>query len=346
MNRIVSVDTFRVLAIISVISIHTSPFRECLDTSFCGYLDVLVNQGARFAVPFFFIISGYFFAEKAKHDRATIPAMISYTQKLIFIWMFFSAIYIFPYNLLSIFDHGILGPAKVVYWNLLRITENPVLFLFQGSQAHLWFLVSLSISILIASLFIHFFKPKNIIYLVLISLFLYIFGVLSKSYSETPIGIKFNFNTRNGPFFSTIFFVIGYVLSGYRITNRHLIYGLIIMLLGYVICFGEIYYLSSIYGIPAIEHDYVFGTLFIGLGASLMALSNHSILNIKILSKFGKYTLGIYGIHFVFVSLLSDIDKKTSNPAWEIGYIFLVFLLSTATTIKLSSYKKLNKFFV
>jgi surface polysaccharide O-acyltransferase-like enzyme len=131
-----------------------------------------------------------------------------------------------------------------------------------------------------------------------------------------------------------------------KFTQKHFIYGLLIMVLGYAVHFSEIYYLYSTYQIWPAAHDYVVGTLLIGLGASLMALSNHPLLNVKSLSILGKYTLGIYAIHFVFVDILRHYDRKISNPAWEIGYVFIVLLLSVGVTIVLSKNNWLKKVFV
>lgn len=61
-SRIESVDLFRLLAIFCVIMIHAKPFLG--STLFgCGvnnYLGIFINQISRFAVPFFFTISGFF----------------------------------------------------------------------------------------------------------------------------------------------------------------------------------------------------------------------------------------------------------------------------------------------
>lgn len=57
MSRIESVDIFRLIAIVAVITIHTSPFRAdvIIESEAYKYLDVIFNQLSRFAVPFFFV---------------------------------------------------------------------------------------------------------------------------------------------------------------------------------------------------------------------------------------------------------------------------------------------------
>jgi len=346
MSRIQSIDVFRVFAIIAVISIHTTPFRGVENNQAYTLLNVAINQGARFAVPFFFVISGFFFAKKIYGGRQLLPTTTSTLKRLLAIWLFFSVIYILPYNLIAAFEYGALGPIKVVYWNLLRIADDPIQFIFQGTKGHLWFLVSLCISIIITSLFFKCFQRNHLALLIIFSVALYVFGLLAKAYAGTPVGINIDFNTRNGPFFSTVFFVMGLVLSRLKLNQNYLYYGLLVLFLGYTIHLGEIYYLYSAYGTWPTSHDYVFGTLFVGLGVSLMALSNHPLLNSQGLSVIGRYTLGIYAIHFVFVDMLRSIDKEVSSPVWEVGYVFIVFLLSVSITLLLSKSERLNKYFV
>ena len=346
MRRIQSVDSFRFLAIIGVIVIHTTPFKggELRDTY--DYFYVAINQGARFAVPFFFIVSGFFFAKKIRVRGSVLPVAAKILKRLGLIWLFFSMVYIIPYDLFSAFEYGVVGPVKVVYWNLENIISDPVRLVFEGSKGHLWFLVSLANSVFITTLFLQYWKSNPLLPLIIVSVALYIFGLLAKSYSETPLGLSIDFNTRNGPFFSTVFFVLGYVLSYMEFSHKHLAYGFMIMALGYGIHLCEIYYLYTAYGVSPASHDYVAGTVLIGLGVSLMALSGHPLLKIANASRIGKYTLGIYGIHFVFVDLLSPIDKQLSNPAWEIAYVFLVFLLSSSVTHIAAKHDRLRKVLV
>lgn len=256
-SRIESVDIFRVLAIIAVISIHTTPFGEVQDNQAYALLNVAINQGARFAVPFFFVISGFFFAKKINAGSGLLSTTNNYLKRLFTIWLFFSVIYILPYDLIAAFEHGPLGPIKVVYWNLLNIANDPIRFIFEGTRVHLWSLVSLGISVVISSLFLRYFRRNPLPPLIIFSVAIYIFGLLAKAYADTPVGINIDFNTRNGPFFSTVFFVMGHALSRLELNQNYLFYGLLVLLLGYTIHAGEIYYLYSAYDISPTSHDYM-----------------------------------------------------------------------------------------
>ena len=85
------VDTFRLLAIVGVVAIHTTPALAPAARR-AGEFDVAVvaiNQLARFAVPFFFTISGYFWGRKIRAGadiRATTLPMISRLLLLYVAW--------------------------------------------------------------------------------------------------------------------------------------------------------------------------------------------------------------------------------------------------------------------
>jgi surface polysaccharide O-acyltransferase-like enzyme len=83
-----------------------------------------------------------------------------------------------------------------------------------------------------------------------------------------------------------------------------------------------------------------------GLGVAMAALSNHSTLKNKMLSKIGQMTLGIYAVHFIFVDLLRPIDKVSDDIVWEVGYVVVVLALSILTSLALSKNKITKKIVV
>jgi len=314
----------RVIAIISVILIHTEPFGRA-DSEIGKTAFVVIGHLAKFAVPFFFIISGYFWGVKVRQGLL-FKSTIKMLRRLLMLFFAWSLIYLLPYNLYSYYKYGILGTLKIMYRNLAYIISNPVTFTLAGSAPHLWFLMALVFAIVITSFFVYQGRIKS---LIIIALFLYLFGLLSNAYSSTPIGIHVNFNTRNGPFFSTLFFITGYLLSKYNANSRWLSIGLSLWSFGCLAHFSEIYFLWKFFNTtPASIVAYVVGTYFMGLGASLVALSNHRLIKSIPLNEIGKSTLGLYACHLIFVVLLQPLGKIVSNAAWELVYPVMVFILS------------------
>ncbi len=341
MARIESVDSIRFIAIVAVIAIHTTPFfSEVYHNGFYYNLSVFINQIARFAVPFFFVIAGYFWGVKIRNGDNLFKVTNSIAVRILAIYLFWSVIYLLPYNLSAIYQYGMLGPIKFSYWNFLNAIQKYDNLLLQGTKVHLWFLTSLMFSIYISALFIN----KNAKFSLLIfSISLYVFGTLLKSYADTPIGITVNFNTRNGPFFSTLLFVSGYVISRFTPSKSWLLIGGLLFTFGSSIHFLEIYTLNKLFRTDLYQ-DYVFGTYLMGLGAAILSLSNHSLLRVRALSNFGPIVLGIYAIHFIFVDLFAPIDSIFDSALWEIIYIVVVLVLSIFSVRLMSRSRIFSRF--
>ena len=332
MNRIQSIDTIRLIAIFAVIAIHTTPFQQYHQSSneFFKVIFVIVNQLSRFAVPFFFVISGYLWGLKIRNGDDPILITTKTSKKLLFIFIVWCIIYILPYDFISLYRFGILGEIKVSYLNLLALFSHPINLIMQGTRGHLWFLIGLLFSLWISSLFIK--HKKSTIALLCFSLLLYIIAVLAKAYVNTPIGINLEvngyvFNMRNGPFFGTIFFVTGYIFSAITITTKWFFYGLLIFTCGCILHLSEVYVLWKYFNTSPLQ-DFVFGTYFMGIGVAMVSLSNHKVLSINALSKLGQVTLGVYLIHLIYVDILKHADFYLSSFLWEISKTPIVLLLS------------------
>lgn len=223
MERIESVDVFRTLAIIAVIAIHTKPFAINLPESneLYNWLHIIVSQVTPFAVPFFFVIAGYFWGIKAR-DSNPLRLANSMGKRIAVIYAAWCLIYLLPYNLSTFSEYGAIGPIKAAYLALAAVVESPSLLIFEGTKIHLWFLSGLLFALYIAAAFIHKGKIKT---LVVLAVALYVVGIGAKAYAHTPLGVDIAFDTRNGPFMSLVFFVSGYMLSAYKPSEGWLKYG-------------------------------------------------------------------------------------------------------------------------
>ena len=348
-EKINSVEVFRLLSVFAVITIHAETFGtfsfDATAKSYYvnyEYLYIIINQLARFAVPFFFVISGYFWGVKIRQDASLIGISIKMSKRILLTFIAWSLIYTLPFNLLVIAEHGWLGPFKVSYWLLQPVIKHPYKLITEGTRIHLWFLIGLFYALLISSLLLYFDKKKI---LCIVAFLLYVIGVLGGSYSETPIGFDLKFNTLTGPFFSTLSFVSGYIISGYKPNIKWLRYGTGILIIGYTIHFTEIYVIWNFYSISP-DQDYVFSTLFLGIGASLIALSNTKVFNVKLLSSYGKYTLGVYAIHPGIREILLYLRPENKYLAWEVLFPILLLLLSIMIVKALSKNKLLRKILI
>ncbi|WP_153147945.1 acyltransferase [Dechloromonas sp. H13] len=343
-----SVDLVKTLAIICVISGHavlmddTELFRAYMkwEDGIWQNLVFLFSQAARFSVPCFFVLSGYLWGQKANKGVNLAPAspvVVKRAKRIFFVFVAWSAIYLFPFDLVpKMFVDGPVWPLKVAYWRFIDHVANPMRLMLQGTRVHLWYLIALLWALAITSLFA---SRNHIRTLIAVSVTLYIIGVFGKAYANTGLGFHSQVDTRNGPFFSTVFFVSGYLISQMRPNGSWALKGSMIFLLGFTLHLTELYILWREYGINLMQ-DYVFGTYLMGLGAAMVALSNHSMMVNKssTISVIGTFSLGIYAIHFIFVDLLKPLGWVFSGPAWSFAYASLVLLLSLAATKILSKF--------
>lgn len=203
MGRIKSVDVARVGAILSVIAIHTVPFENSAHPMGNDLdLATVVNQLARFAVPLFFILSGYFWAQKISASLQVTAVTISMAKRLLFLFVAWSLVYLLPFNLVDMLAEGNLGPVKHTYWTLASVARAPFGAMLQGTKRHLWFLPALLSSLCIAAVFLRHGRKRM---LLLVAVLLYLIGLAGKAYSDTPLGFHGAFNFRNGPFFHCCF---------------------------------------------------------------------------------------------------------------------------------------------
>ena len=325
MNRIESVDAIRFAAIAGVIAIHTHPY----DTH-PGTAAVVIDQASRFAVPFFFAISGYFWGLKIRRGASAIEASVPMAKRILFLFIAWSGIYLFPFSQLHDMQGEVSALVRAAYWNVEPMLHSPLTLALEGTSIHLWFLPGLLCALVITAFFVN---AKKILPFILLAIFLYCAGLLAKAYSGSQLGLHIAFNTRDGPFFGTLFFASGYLLSGLKPDEKWLAKGLMLFLAGYALQLLEIYFLSEHYGETPFQ-DYVAGTYFTGMGATIAALSNHPALRLGILSSLGRLTLGIYAAHFAFVDMLRQ-SFKTGNLPWG-GYFLAVLILSVSTAMILS----------
>lgn len=200
-----SLDYFRVLAALLVVAIHTSPL-----ASFSVTADfILTRVLARIAVPFFFMVTGFFllpqylFGSTKNYHR-----LLAFLKKTLLLYLAVILLYL-PINLYA----GHFHDAGV--WGSLRM------FLFDGTFYHLWYLPAVLLGVFIVCFLGRKLPVKAIVG---ICLFLYFLGLAGDSYygfiADIPV-LSTIYNalfhifsyTRNGIFYAPVFLAMGAFLS-------------------------------------------------------------------------------------------------------------------------------------
>jgi surface polysaccharide O-acyltransferase-like enzyme len=296
-TRIASLELGRIIAIAAIIILHcqlAQTYWKVEGTPWVGYI---LNQTARFAVPLFFLLAGYFIQPRLSEDP--IHTLKTYSRPLIRIWLVWSVIsLVMPFNLGTIAKHSYLWERQE-YWDYLM--KAPLNSLMEGGLAHLWFLPSLIWAVAFLALLTRLGQSRLILP---VSFALYVYGVLGGSYQNitelwTP------FLTRNGPFFSTFLVSIGFMLrqGDLKVSPNAALW---IMLGGMGLHFTEAYWLTD-HGAAFDAHDYVFGTALWATGLFLWLLAYPNLGNSPATFYIARSTLGYYVAHPLVIIIMLNI---------------------------------------
>jgi len=205
----IAVDFTKLIFAFLVMMIHI----QILDGQYAELNFWLVNIFCRLAVPFFFLVSGFFVAGKM-HDAAKVKA---YVKRILLLYIIYTIIY-GDFAAVQYMASGESTIEKVVVF-LKR-------FLFVGSYGHLWYLLAVVWAVGLLYLVLERLKwsEKKIAFLAVV---LYLIGVCGNAYRNLFDGVpvvstvfsiyeSIFVTTRNGVFFGFPYIALGYFIYKYR----------------------------------------------------------------------------------------------------------------------------------
>ena len=331
--RISSIDSLRVFAVGSVISIHTKPFMADLFREPAYRLpEYLFNQPTRVAVPFFFVVTGFFLAKSTAELRGRNRwlRVWSYSQRPLLLLVAWSILYaLIPSDWPSLRQ---IGYQELASSRLRHLVDSPLTLLFEGGKVHLWFLPSLVFGVVLLTLCT---QGGRTLPAIALSALLFLLGLAGGSYAVTPLGLHLPFSTRDGPFLSMACLVAGYLLHAQSppISTRLALW---LIGLGLLLQVGESWVLWRYFAVPWLQHDYLLGTVIAAMGVFLLALANPDLGRNFHLPALGQYTLGVYLCHYLFVDALGPLIYLCEPHLWQLLFPLLVFWLSLGLTALLS----------
>ena len=336
------------LAIVAVLVIHAGPFAHRTPPVRVGNvwdMATIANQLARWAVPAFFIWSGYFWADGLAargafgHDALENPrengALIwqatgRMVRRLATLFTAWCLIFVFPYE-----GHLFQQPTGFAVWqawsqalsrNVHWIVTHPGTVLLQGTNGHLWFLMALMCAVTVSALVLTLYKAKPLGMLTALALLLYGLFLLMEPYSKTRLGIPVAFNGRNGPMLSLLFFVMGLHLQRAGRRPAWVWQGALLTMVGAVVSVVELTWLRG-RGV-SLAQDAVAGTVLLGTGVAMLTLANPRWLHWRALSVLAPSVLGIYLAHPLFVDLLEPLVIRAAHPWVDLAELVVIFGLS------------------
>jgi surface polysaccharide O-acyltransferase-like enzyme len=302
------IDAFRIYALFLIVCAHVQFFGGVdHGTAFGRAVFPFVTVVVRYTMPFFFILAGYFTGGRiAAAPADALPLARAYTWRILAVLGFWCVVY------------AVERPQEFLRF----LHDQPIAFLFEGSRIHLWFLVSLLLTVWLFALWPDRRDRRSFLAL---GAALYVLGLLGGSYRVTPAGLDLHFQTRNGIFFSTLFFGIGVVLHDRGLPRVRRATAAAIAAGGLALYCAEALYLRRGWGSGIPDHDYLLGTVPFGIGMALLALTQEdSPLDARV-GPYGRYTLGIYAIHLLFLDLFKPLGARVGADAWQVLYPLLVF---------------------
>ncbi|MEH7549851.1 acyltransferase [Neobacillus vireti] len=340
MERNYSIDTIKCFAIFSVVILHTVTG---------GYLGFLVTTLSKFAVPFFFMASGFLLGEKIRLSKNQFHTLFSYIKKISKIYLKWFLFY-FLLDLSIMVAYHFVKDSSPVPEMIKYVKKLSLLNVFYYGDAtsgyQLWFLPSLIISIILVY-FSH--KYNMSIAILIFSLVLNIIGLFGQSYSFL---IDLNINTRDPLFFGLFYTCLGFFFSckhnlfikKYSRGNLYLFLVVIFALLQVM----ERYILTKVYS--GQYGDYFISTIFLSFFLFLFVVNNTQLGKYSFFVKIGRNSLGIYVIHIAFIKIINtalaviEINIFT-NALTEIIYAFFIFTISYLfyNLLQKSKLKLLNK---
>ncbi|WP_075796011.1 acyltransferase [Massilia putida] len=338
MARIQSVDAFRVLAIAAVIALHTAPHTGPDAVGLRFDTRTLCDQLERFAVPLFFILSGYFWAGRCRDGAGCWTAGLALARRVYLLFVVWSVIYFLVNVAEAAWSADSLATG-------LRAAARPLpglpTLLLQGTKVHLWFLPALALAALVSGALLARRMERT---LLVLALLLYGVGLAGKAYADTPFGFHTHVNVRNGLCFSLLMFASGVWLRRLGPAPAWRWLGPALALGGLALQLVELAWLHARWG-TNMAQDFVVGTYFYGLGVAMLALSDPAPLRFPRLAGLGPLVLGIYASHNLFVDPLAGPDNPMhALPGWDIIVVAVVFVLSLALTGLLARFPLTRRF--
>ena len=315
-KRYDSINIMRVICAFLVISLHTSIFASIN----LGLNSIVAKGISRIAVPFFFISTGYFMVKNITKGGY----VKGFVKKIGLIYLLISVvdiILIMPYVSMRL-SGDILDKMKYIF--IGGITES------------LWYIPAIIFAVVLVSIFV---KKNWIKPLIVLSILLYIIGLLGDSYfgliKNTPLEVVINFynnifiNTRNGITFSVPFVALGVLIAKGNIKLSKNIIN--ICLIVFSILLGIEAYLLNLSSISLDTNMYI--SLLLLVPVIFIWLLNMKVqINERTSNIFREMSLWIYCVHetIMLIVMIYMGSKSTLLMFLEVSLIstFIAYLIA------------------
>jgi hypothetical protein len=275
------IDVLRLVFAIAVVSIHTMAFKSINED-----LWIATSMGiSRLAVPFFFIVSGYFLynrIQSSKEPKFTLKRLLI----LYVLWVLIETVTLLPVVL-----SNLNMPIRIIIQR----------FLFIGITGSLWYISSLIITIfMIAPLL----RKDKIVLLLIVGFILYLFGTSGDTYNGLYENTMLNplIKGYSGVFFlpqigiteSVLFVTLGASISKYKLNEKIKNVGLL-SIVSIIVLLVETFVLNKT-GIAKDANMYLSAIIAAPL-IFIWAIKYNKNISAKVSKACKEYSIGLYCSH-------------------------------------------------
>jgi surface polysaccharide O-acyltransferase-like enzyme len=343
-SRIASIEWMRTIAAFEVVLTHSNWGNLAHQAGGVWWIVyVLEKQASPLVIAFFGLSAGYFFGNRIRTEINPGHVFSVYAKRVFSMYAFWSLVYLLlPSNPMDILRTGWL---PIIASKFSALVTHPA-GLISGGKFHLWFFSSMLMGLALVRLFLS--RSQAILFAV--SVMFYGLFLLARSYSFLParLGISTAFyQPVSMLFYVPVFFSAGWLLSSGKFSVKSSL-AVSMMGVGFGVYVIEYYVLKKVLlvNLNPLYHIQLIGTLIAGIGFFLFLLSAKSRSQSSSFSRIGRYTLGVYACHMVFMDLFVPLKERFHSMPVEIACAVLVWALSLGTTIACSKNRFLKRFFV
>lgn len=348
-NRYNLIDIIKAFAIFAVVCLHTNPFLKVDIMGLNGkYLTFIIDTLSRFAVPYFFIVSGFLFSKNlAKKGNEYVINYIKKIAKLYFSWTFFYFIYFLSRSyLLSYYKQVSFRDNLIPEGSLETILEHLYKIFYGGFAGyHLWYLISLLWSILILYVFI---KIKKVNHLMIFSFVLNLIGLFGSSYSGI---LSLTINSRDALFFGLFYCTLGYFLAlnenliRERLSKVKISYIYISLFSILAALFVERGLLIKYFNGTVNNGDFYVNSIPITILLMILVIVKKNSKGMIYLAKIGRKSLGVYVIHLAVLDSITTLlfGIMRYNPNSVLIQLILTPLVFTVSYLICGKFESLRE---
>ena len=317
-ERNYSIDTFKFFAALSVVGIHTQPFAN-LEQSIYQNIYFILRVLFSFAVPFFFMSSGYLLYRGVHKIQDRKIYILRYLKKIATILVATLICYII-FNLFKfILSSNPTENIKSLFYSIFKL-RNIYYGIDEGGMFHLWYLFALIYIVILLYIFNN--RTNQLFF---ISIFLHVIG---NWIQIKNVGI----NTRDALFYGLFYTMLGYYMCDneefirIKISKISQINLIFLLLISNIIEILEAYLMTS--------RTYYFSTILVSISIFLIIIKNKNILKNSYINQIGKDCLGIYLMHVMVLDIIYlfiiklNLSNLTDRLIWHIMITPVVFVIS------------------